>query len=122
MIAAGFGFRKEATASSLEDAYGRACEAAEPEVLATVDEKAMAEAFRLFADELGLPIKAVPPDVLAQQTTTTQSDASQERFGTGSVAEAAALAAAGEGARLLTVRQISADKLATCALAIKEAP
>ncbi|GFE50566.1 precorrin methylase [Roseobacter cerasinus] len=121
MIAAGFGFRKGATASSLEDAFARACEAAEPEVLATVDDKAMAEAFRLFAEERGLPIKAIPPDVLAQQKTTTHSDASRVRFGTGSVAEASALAAAGPGARLLTVRQISADKLATCALAIQEA-
>ncbi|MCV3271384.1 cobalamin biosynthesis protein [Roseobacter sinensis] len=120
MIAAGFGFRKEASSSSLEDAYGRACEAAAPEVLATVDDKAVAEAFRLFAEELGLPVKAVPVDVLQEQETTTQSAASKARYGAGSVAEAAALAAAGPGARLLTVRQISADKLATCALAIRE--
>lgn len=120
MIVAGFGFRKEASAGSLEDAYARACEATMPEMLATADEKATAKAFRLFAEETGLPVKAVPADVLQQQSTTTQSQASQDRFGTGSVAEAAALAAAGSGARLLTVRQISADKLATCALAIRE--
>ncbi|MGZ2256046.1 cobalamin biosynthesis protein [Roseobacter sp. A03A-229] len=120
MIAAGFGFRKEASAASLEDAYAKACESAAPEVLATVDDKAIAEAFRLFAEELDLPVKAVPVDVLKQQKTTTESAASKERYGTGSLAEAAALAAAGPGARLLTVRQISADKLATCALAIRE--
>lgn len=120
MIVAGFGFRKEASASSLEDAYGRACASAEPELLATADDKAVAEAFRLFAEEVGLPVKAVPPDILKQQTTTTQSAAAKASYGIGSVAEAAALAAAGPGARLVTVRQISADRLATCALAIRE--
>ncbi|WP_366140264.1 cobalamin biosynthesis protein [uncultured Roseobacter sp.] len=120
MIVAGFGFRKEATAGSLEDAYKRACEAVSPAFLATVDDKAAAEAFRLFAEDIGLPVKAVPADILKQQTTITQSTASKERFGTGSVAEAAALAVAGDGARLLTARQVSADKLATCALAIRE--
>ena len=36
----------------------------------------------------------------------------------GSVAEAAALAAAGPGARLLAPRMISADRMASCALAM----
>lgn len=120
MIAAGFGFRKSASAGSLRDAYDRACDAAAPEVVATADDKAMAQAFREFAEEIGLPVKAVPDDILQLQTTTSQSQASQASHGTGSVAEAAALAAAGPGARLLTVRQVSADKLATCALAIRE--
>lgn len=120
MIVAGFGFRKDASVSSLEDAYARACASAEPELFATADDKAIAKAFRLFAEETGLPIKAVPADILRQQSTTTHSEASEKSHGTGSVSEAAALAAAGPGARLLTVRQISADKLATCALAIRE--
>ncbi|WP_299965098.1 cobalamin biosynthesis protein [uncultured Roseobacter sp.] len=120
MIVAGFGFRKEASEASLEDAYARACKSVEPVLLATADDKAVAKVFRLFAEAMELPVKAVPPDVLREQTTTTQSAASRKSHGTGSVAEAAALAAAGKGARLLTVRQTSADKLATCALAIKE--
>ncbi|ENO84722.1 hypothetical protein C666_16775, partial [Thauera linaloolentis 47Lol = DSM 12138] len=37
--------------------------------------------------------------------------------GCGSVAEAAALAAAGQGARLLAIRHISPDRSATCAIA-----
>ncbi len=120
MITAGFGFRKDASLGSLEDAYLKACQSAEPQFFATVDEKATAEAFRLFAETRGMPVKALPRDVLAEQSTTTQSRAAKDRFGTGSLAEAAALAAAGPGARLLTLRQISADKLATCALAIRE--
>ncbi|WP_299828910.1 cobalamin biosynthesis protein [uncultured Roseobacter sp.] len=120
MIAAGFGFRKMASVGSLQDALDRACQAAQPDVLATLEDKATAEAFRLFAKDAGVPVKAVPLDVLRRQSTVSQSDASQEAYGTGSVAEAAALAAAGPGARLLTLRHISADKLATCALAIRE--
>lgn len=120
MIAAGFGFRKTASVGSLQDAFDRACEAAQPDVLATVEDKATAEAFRLFAEDTGVPVKAVPLDVLQRQSTASQSDASKDAYGTGSVAEAAALAAAGQGARLLTLRHISADKLATCALAIRE--
>lgn len=122
MIVAGFGFRKSASVGSLQDAYARACCAAEPALLATVEDKATAQAFRVFAEETGVPTMAVPADIMAKQATTTQSAAAQDAYGTGSVAEGAALAAAGAGARLLTVRQISADKLATCALAIRETP
>ena len=60
------------------------------------------------------------PDLVAAltaQATSTQSPASRASRGTGSVAEAAALAAAGPGARLLSPRVISADGRATCALA-----
>lgn len=120
MIAAGFGFRKTASVGSLQDAFDRACEAAQPDVLATLEDKATTEAFRLFAEDARVPVKAVPLDVLQRQSTASQSDVSQEAYGTGSVAEAAALAAAGQNARLLTLRHISADKLATCAFAIRE--
>ena len=48
----------------------------------------------------------------------TQSAKVAERFGTGSVAEAAALAAAGPGAQLLGPRVVSGDGLATAAIAI----
>ena len=47
----------------------------------------------------------------------TQSDKVAEHFGTGSVAEAAALAAAGAGARLLGPRAVSADATAVAAIA-----
>ncbi|WP_187431286.1 hypothetical protein ROLI_011140 [Roseobacter fucihabitans] len=117
MIVAGFGFRKSASVASLQNAFERACVAVEPDYLAAPEDKATAEAFRLFAEEIGVPIKAIPPDVLARQNTLTQSQVTLKERGIGSVAEAAALAGAGQGARLITERHISADRLATCALA-----
>ncbi len=64
-----------------------------------------------------MPIKAVPADVLAGIETPTQSKLVAEKFGTGSVAEAAALAAAGPGARLIATRAVSQDRTATAAIA-----
>ncbi|MDW3221727.1 MAG: cobalamin biosynthesis protein [Paracoccaceae bacterium] len=120
MIVAGFGFKKDATLGSLQDAFDRACVAARPDAIATSDDKATTEVFRLFSDEIDLPIKAVPADMLTQQNTLTQSLKSLAERGVGSVAEAAALSAAGPGARLMTERHVSADRLATCALAVRE--
>ncbi|SDY31179.1 cobalamin biosynthesis protein [Citreimonas salinaria] len=115
MIVAGFGFRAAATADSLRDALARAGKDAD--ALATAADKAEAPAFRALADALSLPVTAVPPEALAAQETATHSEASLAAHGTGSVAEAAALAAAGPGARLLAPRAISGDRMATCALA-----
>lgn len=120
MIVAGFGFKKDATLGSLKDAFESACVAASPDAIATPDDKATTEVFRLFSDEIDLPIKAVPADMLTQQNTLTQSLKSLAERGVGSVAEAAALSAAGPGARLMTERHVSADRLATCALAVRE--
>ncbi|MBW4709106.1 cobalamin biosynthesis protein [Roseobacter sp. YSTF-M11] len=120
MIVAGFGFRKSASVGSLRNAYDRARADAHPDLLAAPDDKITVKAFRLFADEVGRPVRGVPADVLEQQSTVTQSLASLVERNIGSVAEAAALAAAGPGAKLLTERHISADKLATCALAMRE--
>lgn len=120
MIVAGFGFRKNATLGSFQDAFQKACISAQPDFLAAPEDKATAKEFRLFAEEMNLPIKSVPADILTQQNTVTQSLNSLTERGVGSVAEAAALAAAGSGARLMTERHISADRLATCALAVTE--
>ncbi len=57
------------------------------------------------------------PDALAAVTTPTRSRASLKARGVGSVAEACALAAAGVQSRLLRTRQISPDRMATCAIA-----
>jgi cobalt-precorrin 5A hydrolase len=65
----------------------------------------------------GVPVIAVAPDALAAATTLTDSAVVRAARGVGSVAEAAALAAAGAGARLLAARVISTDRRATCALA-----
>ncbi len=115
VIVAGFGFRAASTGDSLLDALRRTGHT--PDVVATAAAKAEAPAFRAVARRLGLPRRAVAAPDLAAQPTATRSAASRAAHGTGSVAEAAALAAAGPGARLLVSRCISADRMATCALA-----
>lgn len=117
MIAAGFGFRASADCDSLLDAFRRANGSSGATVLATVADKADAEAFQRFAAWQDLPVYLVGMEELKQQDTGTQSGASLAARGVGSVAEAAALVAAGEGARLLGPRVVSGDGMATCALA-----
>jgi len=121
VIVAGFGFRGAATAESLADALGHAGKitgtGARPGALATARDKADSAPFRAFAQAIGLPVHAIDADALAQQGTATRSVPSLAARGTGSLAEAAALAAAGPGARLLAPRCVSIDGMATCALA-----
>ncbi|MDO5704180.1 MAG: cobalamin biosynthesis protein [Paracoccus sp. (in: a-proteobacteria)] len=115
MIVAGFGFTSTATADSLRAALDAAIAATglTPTHAATAADKAAA------LGVLNLPVIAVtnlPAD------TPTQSPASLAARVTGSVAEAAALAAAGPGARLAAPRVISSDRRATCAIAIRDCP
>ncbi len=121
MIAAGFGFRASARVESLSDAFDRAC-AALPEgravdLMTTAADKAQADVFRAFAARRGIAARGVDAARLSTQKTRTRSDASLAARGTGSLSEAAALAALAEGGRLLGARVISEDGLATCALA-----
>jgi cobalt-precorrin 5A hydrolase len=117
MKVAGLGFRRDVTINSLREAVAAVGGARGLAALATVSDKAGSAALRSLADELGLPIKAVPAEVLAGVTTSTQSELIKARFGAGSVAEAAALAAAGHGARLISPRIISRDRMAAAAIA-----
>jgi cobalt-precorrin 5A hydrolase len=112
VIAAGFGFRAGAPAASLADALARAAGGREVALLATAEDKAAA-----LAAALGRPVTAIAGASLAAQATLTQSPAARAARGVGSLAEAAALAAAGPGARLLGPRVVSGDGRATCALA-----
>jgi cobalt-precorrin 5A hydrolase len=116
---AGFGFRAAATEASLRDALARAYAggSAALESLAAPADKAGAISLRAFAASLGLPVHPVAPADLRFAVTLTRSARSLAARGTGSVAEAAALAAAGPGARLVAPRAVSGDRLATCALA-----
>lgn len=117
MRVAGLGFTRHATIASLREALVAAGNPEELAAVATVNDKADASALKLLAGELNLPIKAIPSDVLGNMATPTQSEFVKARFGTGSVAEAAALAAAGRGARLVSARAISSDRTATAAIA-----
>ena len=116
MIVAGFGFRAGADTASLRDALAGACRKTAPiqAIAAPADKAARLTELAL---EHGVPIIAVAAMALQAERTVTRSPASLAARGTGSVAEAAALAAAGPGAILLTFRHISSDRMATCAVA-----
>lgn len=118
MIVAGFGFRVSATAGSLLDALEKASGAHEPTHVAAPDDKIEAAALQAVSQQLSLPIVSVSAEALQRRPVLTYSDRVAAARGVGSVAEAAALAAAGDGGRLVGPRQISSDRLATCAIAI----
>ena len=117
MKIAGFGFRKVVSVASLREALEAAGGAEGVVALATAEEKAGALALNALAAELRLPVRAITPAALAATKTLTQSNRVATRFGAGSLAEAAALAAAGPGARLLAPRAVSLDGMATAAIA-----
>ncbi|MES2611206.1 MAG: cobalamin biosynthesis protein [Pseudomonadota bacterium] len=62
---------------------------------------------------------AVPVEQMRGQPVATQSPNLQARYGTGSVAEAAALVAAGPQAQLLLPRLVAEDGSATLAVALR---
>ncbi|TPQ26804.1 precorrin methylase [Bradyrhizobium guangdongense] len=117
MKVAGFGFKRDVTVAALREALIAAGGADGLAAVATVSDKADGDALTRLAGELGLPIRAIPADVLTGIATPTQSGRINEAFGTGSVAEAAALAAAGRDARLVSTRAVSTDRTATAAIA-----
>jgi cobalt-precorrin 5A hydrolase len=117
MRVAGLGFRKEATIEALREALFAAGGARGLDALATATDKAEAAVIVALAHELGLTIKPVSTEVLARVETATHSTRVETMFGTGSLAEAAALAAAGRRARLVSARSVSRDKTATAAIA-----
>ena len=133
MIFAGFGFRRSATLASLKDALAQAAAASKTAMstrsvtlLATAHDKATAPCLRALAEELGLPVHAVQATQLNATLTLTNSVRVRAWRGSGSTAEAAALAAAlahvGPGAMLLQPRAVSTDRLATCAFAALAPP
>lgn len=122
MKVAGLGFKKGVTLASLREALAAAGGANGLAAVATVSDKADAEALKRLASECGVPIKAVSPEDIAGIATPTQSKLVAEKFGTGSVAEAAALFVAGPRARLIATRAVSQDRTATAAIAEGDGP
>ncbi|MCP3467737.1 cobalamin biosynthesis protein [Bradyrhizobium sp. CCGUVB23] len=117
MKVAGLGFKHDVTLAALREALLAAGGVEGLAAVATVSDKADSPALKLLAGEFDVPIKAISADMLAGIATPTQSKLIQEKFGTGSVAEAVALAAAGRGARLIATRVVSQDRTATAAIA-----
>ncbi|MEU9747295.1 precorrin-3B C(17)-methyltransferase [Streptomyces niveus] len=93
--------------------------------LATVDAKADEPGIVGAAAELGVPVRTYPAGVLASVDVPNPSDAPLAAVGTPSVAEAAALAAAGRGGELLVPKRKSSPHgrpaMATCAV-VRRAP
>lgn len=115
MIIAGIGLRATATTAELQAALAGSGAAR----LATPADKAQHPAFA----GLALPLVAVPLIALADQPAQTESPRQPARYGRHSVAECAALAAAGPGATLIQPRRIAAQGRVTLALALaKESP
>lgn len=107
MRIAGMGFRKSATTAQLAEALRAAGGAG---ALATAWDKAHALA------PLGLPVHAVPLHAL-QAHARPGSPRVQALYGTGSLAESAALAAAGPGATLIQPRRTFAEGAVVVAIA-----
>lgn len=129
-LVAGLGFRAGCEVTSLRSALQAALDVASTthsqsitlahlSALATAADKAQHPALLQLAAELQLPIHPTPLPALADQPAAASVHV-PERYGAHSVAEAAALAAAGPGATLLGGRSISLDRMATCALASRE--
>lgn len=116
----GIGFRAAADLASLQDAMRLALESAGPakiDALVTEAAKSREKVFQEFAGLMGIPGLGVTQADLQQMITPTQSQRIQDKFGTGSLAEAAALVAAGPNARLVAPRVVSGDAKATAAIA-----
>ena len=119
---AGFGFRAAATLESLRSALHMASNGSVIAItaLATAADKAHHPALMALARELTLPLMAVPLAQLTESSAAAPLPAHSripERYGARSLAESSALAAAGRGAHLLAPRAVSADKMATAAIA-----
>jgi len=120
MIVAGIGFNTSATPKSLARALQGALDAAHiarVDALASAVAKAKDATLTNFAVDFGLPLLAVEVAAIA---TPTQSPRVLALFGTGSLAEAAALAAAGPNARLIARKTASPCGRATCAIAVSQ--
>jgi cobalt-precorrin 5A hydrolase len=119
----GLGFRDEASAQSIGEVLGVVVAyAAWPGVAAAIAvpvDKAAHPGLRAAAQAAQLPIETVAASAMAAADTrlTTRSEQVKKHRGVGSVCEAAALAAAGAGARLVVARIVSADRHATAAAA-----
>lgn len=126
---AGLGFREQASSCALRQALNEALRAArragrQPillQALASAADKCDHPALRQLAAELALPVQAVAMERLRAQPAQPSAHV-PGRYGKHSLAEAAALAAAGPGATLAAQRHTSLDRCATAAIAINLSP
>jgi len=126
MIVAGVGCRRGAPAPDIEAAIRTALQSAgiaadALDAIATAQAKGAEAGIAVAAEKLGVRVVLVPEAELkvVSARTTTRSERVLALTGVPSVAEAAALAAAGPSARLVSPRLVIGA--ATCALAATEA-
>jgi cobalt-precorrin 5A hydrolase len=126
MIVAGVGCRRGAPAPDIETAIRTALQSAgiaadALDAIATAQAKGAEAGIAVAAEKLGVRVVLVPEADLkaASERSTTRSERVLALIGVPSVAEAAALAAAGPSARLVSPRLVIGA--ATCALAATEA-
>ena len=122
MIVAGIGCRRGAPASDIEAAIRAALTRAQIgadalDVVATIEGKSAEVGIRVAAEKLGVSVVVVPELELAAASdrVETHSERVSRFWACGSVAEAAALAAAGPAANRIVPRIVVGT--ATCALA-----
>lgn len=113
MIVAGFGFRASVTLTSLRGLLGDT----QVDALAVVADKADHPAFVALCHDIQKPLHQIALDALATNRAQTPAPRQPQRYGRFSVAEAAALAAAGPGSILIQSRITAPDGTATMALA-----
>lgn len=143
MKVAGIGFRAAATLQDLRAALDLT--GLQVDALASITEKTQMPALRQLAQELQLPLLALAETDIAGEQTLSCSTRIKARFATGSLAEACALVAARHGgagqipagqiaageaktgaapvrSRLIAPRVVTADGMATAAIAERLEP
>ena len=120
VVIAGFGFRASADLVSLTNAFEKAADGHTVAGFAAPADKINHPALTALARHCDLPLYAIDTETIKAINTATQSAIVLEKRQTGSVAEAAALALFNSTAKLICIRQISADGRAACALATGE--
>lgn len=122
MIVAGLGFRSGVAPEEIMEVIERALAQAglarnQLARLATAESRAAEPGLLDAARRLELEVQSVPPAQMAEVDpgVKTRSERVMRLHGVGSIAEAAALGAAGSSSRLVAAR-VSTDR-ATCALA-----
>jgi cobalt-precorrin 5A hydrolase/precorrin-3B C17-methyltransferase len=121
-LVVGVGASKGASTEGLYDAVHQALSSAGLDVsavaaVATLDAKAAEPAIVELAERLGVGIVSLGASLLSSVEVPNPSEIVREAVGTPSVAEAAAVVAAGPGSRLVSTKTVSATRDSTVAIA-----
>ena len=114
----GCGFRQYASIESFESALSKTPKTEYYSGICVPEDKMSHKALCAFAKKLHLPIYGIKSDAISGTDTPTKSSKIINIRHTGSVAEAAALSIFKTPARLISIRAISDDRNAVCAIAM----